>query len=183
MEEIWKDIEGYEGLYQVSNMGRVKSLARTRNMNLHDHRSVAPVPERILKFGQSLGYQAVTLAKDGVNRTFRVHKLVALAFIQNPDRKPEINHKDGNKHNNKAENLEWVTAKENQRHAISTGLRNDMRRRKVINQYSRDGVLLNVWYGYAEIEKSLGLPRQTICNCCKGRTYTAAGYIWRHPDD
>lgn len=68
MEEIWKDIEGYEGLYQVSNMGRVKSLERTRNMNLPGHKKPAPVFERILKFGQSQGYQAVTLAKDGVNK-------------------------------------------------------------------------------------------------------------------
>ena len=164
-------------------MGRVKSLSRTRNMNLPNHKVPAPVPERILKFGQSCGYQAVTLAKDGVNRKIRVHKLVALAFIPNPDGKPEINHKDGDKHNNKVENLEWVTAKENQRHAISTGLRNDKRRRKIINQYSKDGVLLKVWHGYAEIEETLGFSRQTICNCCKGRTSTALGYIWRHPDD
>ncbi len=183
MEEIWKDVPGYEGLYQVSNMGRVKSLERTRNMNLPGHKKPAPVPERILKFGESQGYQAVTLAKDGVNRKIRVHKLVALSFIPNPDRKPDINHKDGNKHNNTIENLEWVTAKENQQHALATGLRSGENRRKIVNQYSRDGAFIRSWSGYVEIEQVLGFSRQMICHCCKGRVPTAFGYIWRHANE
>lgn len=183
MDEIWKDIEGYEGLYQVSNMGRVKSLERTRNMNLPGHKKPAPVPERILKFGESHGYLAVTLAKGGVNRKIRVHKLVALAFIPNPDRKPDINHKDGNKHNNAVENFEWVTAKENQQHALATGLRRGENRRKIVNKYSRDGAFIRSWSGYVEIEQVLGFSRQMICHCCKGRTPTAFGFVWRHADE
>lgn len=181
-KEVWKDIAGYDGLYQVSNMGRVKSLERTRNMNLPGRKKRAPVSERILKFGQSQGYQAVTLARDGVNKKIRLHKLVALAFIPNPDNKPEINHKDGNKHNNCADNLEWVTPIENQRHAISSGLRDDSFRRKTVNQYDRDGNFIRSWNGYVEIKDVLGLPPQAICGCCKGRNPTAYGYVWRLAD-
>lgn len=205
--EIWKDIQGYEGLYQISNMGRVKSLERTRNMNLPGHKKPAPVRERILKFGQSQGYQAVTLAKCGVNRKIRVHKLVALAFVPNPDRKPEINHKDGNKHNNIAENLEWVTPKENIRHAINTGLitsfpSNKGRRHteetlrrmsqshrwgtsknhRIVDQYSKSGEYIRTWNGFAAIEKELGLCKQNIQKCCCGATKSAYGYVWRYAD-
>lgn len=183
MEEIWKDIDGYEGLYQVSNMGRVKSLERTRNMNLPSHKKPAPVSERILTFGKSLGYRSVTLAKCGVNKHFRVHKLVALAFIPNPDNKTQINHKDGDKHNNRVDNLEWVTPKENQRHAIKLGLRDDSFRRKTVNQYDRDGNFIRSWNGYVEIRDKLGFPVQAICGCCKGRNPTAYGYVWRLADE
>lgn len=179
--EIWKDIAGYEGLYQVSNMGRVKSLERTRNMNNPNAKSpaFAPVNERILTFGKSLGYRRVILAKDGVNRGFRVHKLVALAFIPNPENKTQINHKDGDKHNNRAENLEWVTPSENQQHALKTGLRNGLKWRKTVNQYSLDGTFIRSWAGYVEINETLGFAKQAICHCCKGRCPTAYGYIWR----
>ena len=178
MQEIWKDVPGYEGLYQVSNMGRVKSLARTRKMNLPG-RDTASVSERILKFGASQGYHAVTLAKDGINRKIRLHKLVALVFVPNPDNKPDINHKDGDKHNNRSDNLEWVTPSENQRHAISTGLRKDELRRKRVNQYDRNGNFIRSWNGYVEIKEALGIPCQSVCGCCKGRCPTAYGYIWR----
>lgn len=180
--EVWKDIAGYEGLYQISNTGRVKSLERTRNMNLPSCKKPAPVHERILTFGKSLGYRSVILAKDGINRHFRVHKLVALAFIPNPENKPQINHKDGDKHNNFVENLEWATPKENQQHAIATGLRNGESYRKIVNQYSRDGKFIRSWSGYVEVEQVLGFKRQTLCKCCKGYAPTAYGYVWRHAD-
>lgn len=182
MEEIWKDVAGYEGLYQVSNMGRVKSLARTRNMNL-PWGGIAPVNERIRKFGKSLGYQNITLSKNGVNERIRVHKLVAMTFIPNPRGCTQINHKNGDKHDNRVENLEWVTPSENQRHAIETGLRKDAFRRKKVNHYDRDGNFIRSWNGYVEIRDALGIPCQSVCNCCKGRCPSANGYIWRLADE
>lgn len=113
MEEIWKDIKGYEGLYQVSNKGRVKSLDRyAKNNSKLQFR-----PERILKQNiQNAGRNkrcAVALCKDGIITRFRVHRLVAEAFIPNPDNKPFIDHIDTDSTNNVVENLRWVTAKEN----------------------------------------------------------------------
>ena len=111
--EIWKDIPGYEGLYQVSNRGNVKSLARFDPENPHGSRS----KERILKFDitehNSTSYARVTLSKYGTTIRFLVHRLVALVFIPNPDNKPFINHIDNNGLNNSIENLEWVTPSEN----------------------------------------------------------------------
>lgn len=117
MEEIWKDIEGYEGLYQVSNLGNVKSL-RKRIDKGKCHRYF---DEKILKpIETNRGYLRVKLCKDRKIKKIRVHRLVAEAFIKRPEL--EVNHIDGNKKNNKVENLEWVTQRENKQHAWITGL-------------------------------------------------------------
>lgn len=117
MEEIWKDIEGYEGLYQVSNLGNIKSL-RKRIDKGKCHRYF---DEKILKpIETNRGYLRVKLCKDRKIKKIRVHRLVAEAFIKRPEL--EVNHIDGNKKNNKAENLEWVTQRENKQHAWITGL-------------------------------------------------------------
>lgn len=114
-KEIWKDIEGYEGLYQVSNFGKVKSLNYKRQNKV-----------KILKPSQTgkgafkgQGYLSLHLK----NKQFKVHRLVAEAFIPNKENKPQINHKDGNKLNNNSNNLEWCTNSENQKHAWKNGLR------------------------------------------------------------
>lgn len=111
MIEVWKDIKGYEGLYQVSNLGRVKSLKHLKEYFL---------TYRI----EGKGYASVALFKGTVSsrKSYKVHRLVADAFIPNPENKPQINHKDGNKLNNSVENLEWVTNQENIVHAYNNGL-------------------------------------------------------------
>lgn len=120
MKEVWKPIEGYEGLYEVSNLGRIKSLRRdvaipNPRLGTVGYRTY---PERIKPCVENRhGYYQVTLSKEAKSRTLRVHRLVALAFIPNPDNKPYINHIDGNKKNNRVSNLEWCTASENNWHA------------------------------------------------------------------
>ncbi|MDD5589230.1 MAG: NUMOD4 domain-containing protein [Candidatus Nanoarchaeia archaeon] len=119
--EIWKDIEGYEGCYKVSNWGRIKSLGRTY-YHSHDKCNVS-IKEKILKFNCNEKYYRVGLCKNYVRKHYRVHRLVAETFIPNPERKPEVNHKNGNRFNNYVFNLEWVTPTENMRHAYKNGLK------------------------------------------------------------
>lgn len=118
MKEIWKDIKDYEGVYQVSNLGRVKSLSRFHNNNSGGYLS----KERILKQNIKRGYLTVGLCKEGKTKTYSVHRLVAIAFIVNPHNKKTVNHIDGNKTNNLVSNLEWCTYSENQQHAFNIGL-------------------------------------------------------------
>lgn len=116
MEEIWKDIEGYEGLYQVSNLGRVRSLAKKAGRSPRKEKYTAIFVDR-------RGYMKTNVCKFGKYTQVYVHRLVAETFIPNPDDKPQVNHKDGNKQNNHIDNLEWCTPKDNINHANKLGLR------------------------------------------------------------
>jgi len=118
-EEIWKDIDGYEGLYQVSDLGRVRSLDRHV---VFRKKFIIFKGGKIIQPDNSVEYPTTCLCKDGKTKRIRVHQLVAHYFIPNPENKPQINHKDGDKKNNNKENLEWVTAKENMRHAFANDL-------------------------------------------------------------
>lgn len=169
MNEIWKDINGYDGLYQVSNLGRVKSL----NYN-HTRK------EKIRKLHVvAWGYLQVTLCKNGECKNPLVHQLVAEAFLPNPKNLPEVNHKDENKSNNCVDNLEWVTHKEN----INFGTRNlrvaEKQSKKVL-QYSLDGTFIREWPSASEIESQLKFSQSNICQCCNGKRKTAHGYIWKY---
>lgn len=113
--ENWKDIKGFENKYQVSNFGRVKSLSRT----IIGGWKTRTLSERILKVSNRNGYLSVFLGREYRNN---IHRLVAETFILNPENKTQINHKDGNKHNNHVNNLEWVTQSENTKHAYANGL-------------------------------------------------------------
>lgn len=125
MEEEWRPVKGYEGLYEVSNMGRVKSLHRSQGI--------------ILKQGTSHGYMKVGLHKNGTCSTKKVHRLVATAFIRNPNNYEFVNHKDGNKKNNTVDNLEWCTRSYNMRHAYHNGLMNVDAQKKSVILYKRHG--------------------------------------------
>ena len=115
MQEIWKDIEGFEGLYQISNLGRVKSVERYRKSR---GGCLCPVHEIIKAFKEYKGYYSVGLCKDHKVYWKSVHRLVAIAFIPNPNNYPVINHKDENTHNNRVENLEWCTLSYNTRYSM-----------------------------------------------------------------
>ena len=111
--EVWRDIKDFEGLYQVSNLGRVKSLNYRRTSK---EQVLKPRPAKS-------GYVEAALYKNSKCKYIQTHRLVATAFCENPNNNPQVNHKDGNKQNNKANNLEWCTPSENQRHAFKLGLK------------------------------------------------------------
>lgn len=116
MKEVWRDVVGYEGLYEVSNMGRVNSFPKLNNKNpvYHSKREL-----KLVKNGD--GYYRVSLSRDGCDKRVFVHKLVAQAFIKNPENKPQVNHKDSNIKNNTVGNLEWCTHSENMKHGYKYG--------------------------------------------------------------
>lgn len=126
-EEIWRPVQGYEGIYEVSSLGRLKSLKRL--VKFKNKNGFYPVPEKIIKLSVRHRYQSVGLY-NGKHKNHLVHRLVAIAFVQNTTNQLTVNHKDGNRLNNKAENLEWCSQSENVTHAYTMGLSKD---RKVSN--------------------------------------------------
>lgn len=183
MDEIWKDISGYEGRYHVSNHGRVKSCTRADCNN-------RLVKERILHTRKSkVGYLQVTLFCDGAAKSLTVHRLVATAFIQNLENKPEVNHIDGDKHNNHVDNLEWVTSRENHLHAFRElgrkvswlgKLGKDSHLSKPVMQFTKGGVLILVFAGLQEASRETGVNPGNISSCCRGERKSAGGFIWKH---
>ena len=168
--EIWKDIKGYEGLYQVSNYGRVKSF--TRNT----------IRTHILKCNvKKNGYIYITLYNNGY-KYYRLHRLVAETFIPNPNNYPCINHKDENKQNNKIDNLEWCTWKYN----ANYGTRNQRvinKHIKKVCQYDLNENCIKIWDSLSSIGEELGYCISHISQCCNGKRYTAHKYIWKYMED
>lgn len=160
--EVWKDIEGYEGSYQVSSFGRVKSLARTR---ISKGGCIAPMKERImaLKIGRN-GYVSIGFHSQG-KRFFTVHRLVAAAFIPNPENKPTVNHIDGNKKNNNVSNLEWSTHSEQSLHAHANNLApltGSPKFSKVYKQEVYDYKLNNPEVSIVKISELFGMSTTTV---------------------
>lgn len=184
MEEIWKDIKGYEGLYQVSNLGRVKHLEFARPNPLTG--GVSITKERILKQRLTpFGYHAVLLSKNGKKQWHFVHRLVAEAFISNPDpdNLPIINHKDENKVNNCVDNLEWCDHLYNSNY----GTRNKrLSKTKTNNTYNTKPVLCVetgiIYPSIREAARQTNIPNAHISACCLNKPHykTAGGYHWRH---
>ena len=192
MEEVWKDIKGFEGLYQISNFGNVKSLDRTVKIigknQFGTFITYKQIKGKILS--QSInkyGYCQVVLYKNGKGFNKLVHQLVAIAFIDNVENKPTVNHKDGNKTNNYETNLEWATEKEQQNHS-----RNIFGHKSIISQKCRDcrkyktqqkrversdGMKFNSIKEAANGNESL---RKHISEVCKGKRNYAGGYSWKY---
>ena len=180
--ETWKDIKGFEGIYQISNMGRAKSFKADPN-------------GRILSIKNSKGdYLNIVLCHGNKRRSVKVHRLVAEAFIPNPDNKPEVNHKDGNKQNNRVGNLEWVTRAENHRHALALNPNilkgmvqyNRYIRPRTIQQFTMDGRFVAEYANSTEAEKATGVCQRNILQVANRDEYKpgktrrqAGGYIWR----
>ena len=203
MEE-WRDIKGYEGYYQISNWGRVKSLKRTVWDSRGCYRKVA---ERILKAGDNgHGYLFVELCKDGKDKAYRINRLVAQAFLPNPDNLPEVNHKDEDKTNNKVENLEWCSKLYNinygtgrkrsaEKRAKKAGKKTAeklrgrkqteehiKKRSKPVFSVDKKSGLIMWWQSATEASRQLGISQGNICECCSGKRKSAGGHIWFYAD-
>ena len=158
--ELWKDIKGYEGLYQVSNLGRVYSLTSKKVIKPHYNNS---------------GYLKIDLYKDGNGKRFLVHRLVAETYLPNPNNYPQVNHKDENKTNNCVSNLEFCDRKYN----IRYGTGHDRAAEKV--KKAVFCIELNkVFKSITEASEVMGICLQCISSCCRGKNKTAGGYRWRY---
>ena len=171
--EIWRDITGYEGLYQISNLGNVRNIKFYRKVNPYEHK----------------GYLRVALCKNNHCTHSYVHRLVAQEFILNSSNKPEVNHKDGNKLNNCVFNLEWCTHQENMEHARKTGLwkvTENMKRaliihhKKPVSQYTMSGKFVRSFDSAKSASDYTNINSGNITLCCKGKRNSAGGYIWEY---
>lgn len=179
MEEIWKDIPSYEGYYQVSNLGNFKSLPRVVKYKTNGCRNY---PSKCLLTEITKdNYQRITLMKEGVKTRYQAHRLVALAFIPNPDNKPFINYIDGNKSNNIVSNLEWCTASENIIHADNTGLRNMSNHNPSNSRKIKCIETREVFLSCLRAVKWLGKTSNSIFSLVRGtnKNGKAFGYHWK----
>ena len=182
MEEIWKDIKGYEGIYQVSNMGRIKSLNRCDSNN-HLLYGKLLKPEKTI-----YGYHQITLCKNGKTQKYKIHRLVCTHFLPNPENKPYIDHINCNRTDNRVENLRWVTHKENMNNPLTTqkiGNANSRTHKKPIIQFSNNCDYIKLWKSATDIERELGISKVSVGACCKNKPHhlTAGGYKWGYAED
>jgi len=169
MCEIWKDVPNYEGLYQVSNLGKVKSLER----DIVHMGNISRIKEKVMKpFINRGGYYCVKLSKNQKYKSFKIHRLVALAFIPNPNNYECINHKDENKKNNVVSNLEWCTKRYNNEYGSKS-----LWKRKVY-KFDLDGNLLAKYDSITEAAKQNNFSYSSINGCCRESIRTAHGFIW-----
>lgn len=177
MREIWKDIQGYEGLYQVSNHGRVKSLGRIISKNKRGERFM---PERILvPCLNSSGYYLVSLGDGRTRNSVYIHRIVANAFISNPNNLPEVNHKDENKANNASDNLEWCDRKYNANYGTVARRCAEANYKPVEMIRISTGVTVRRFSSAVDAELVTGICRNSISRACHGKYKTAGGYKWR----
>ena len=171
--EIWKDIDGYEGLYQVSNLGNVKSFPRNGTIK----------QERILKQTKDgNGYLTIGLHKNNKSKKVCVHWLVANAFIENKNNFHVINHIDGNKENNRVDNLEFCTQSYNVKEAIRLGLQKPYNE-KAILQYDKYMNFIKEWKSACEVQRVLNIYQTNISKCCLKLRKTAGGFIWKFKEE
>lgn len=167
--EIWKDIIGYEGYYQISNYGNVKNIKTNKTL-------IGDI--------NNMGYRRITLYTP-IKKRFFVHRLVALHFCEGYNEKLIVNHKDGNKTNNKAENLEWVTRSQNDLHAYKLKLRKTYPctfKHRILAYDKNTMELVKIYKNTQECEEDLQVARSNIYNCCNGKQKSCKGYILKYEE-
>lgn len=169
--EVWKDIPGFEGVYQVSNFGRVKSLERIIKWK----NSTTTIKEKILKPNISSDHCYVTLCYCGVHRRYLVHRLVAEAFIPNPNGYTVVHHKDENPENNVVENLSWMDKSDH--HAL-----HNKDKGKKVYQFTLDDKLVKVWPSTMECGRN-GFNQWAVSDCCAGKRKTHKKYKWSYSNE
>lgn len=179
MNELWKNIDGYGGRYMVSSYGNIKSM-------------VYNLPRLLAPDKGSRGYMRVTLCNKTQMKRFLVHRLVAVAFVHNPENKPHVNHIDNNPSNNNVSNLEWATRAENIQHAVKQGRKPSYNKGRFganckwsipVLQYSKEGVLLKEWPAQSEAARSLGILAHSISEACRGVKNTTGGFVWKYKSE
>lgn len=176
MSEVWKDIVNYEGFYQVSNLGRVRSLDRYDNRGIF-HKSQIIKPKE-----HPRGYYGISLWKEGKQSQFLVHRLVAQAFIPNENDMPDINHRNENKTDNRADNLEWCDKEYNNNYGQHHEKHNSAigwYMRSVI-QLSSDGETIATYPSVSEAARSIGVSAKAIRLCISGKNKKCGGYRWKY---
>lgn len=178
MTEIWKPVKKYEGLYEVSNLGRVKSMAKTRGTN---HKCI--IAEKVMSpRDNGLGYLQISFSLNSCKKTSYVHRLVADHFIGDLSGK-EVNHIDGNKLNNASYNLEIVTRTENERHAHATGLKKMTGRfskvSKQVLEFDLSGSFIRSWDCVLDIVRNMGIDNRGVVSCCNGYRSEYKGRVWK----
>ena len=177
MEE-WKDVIGYEGKYQVSNLGNVRSLDYMHTGNAKE----------LKQYTNRYGYKMVRLCKNGDMKAFSVHKLVAMSFIPNPNNYPQVNHKDCNPLNNKVDNLEWCTAEYNNTYnnkhirALETRMKKHIGCRKIL-QLNENEEIIKEYFSISQASKEMKVSNQAISDCLRGIQKHSAGYKWKYADE
>ena len=175
MEE-WKDVPGYEWLYKASNLGNIKSLYFWK--------------ERIIKSCSDWrGYLHLLLVKNKIRKDFKEHRLICLTFLDNPDNKKEVNHKDGNRLNNRLENLEWCTRSENEQHKYNILWQFPPLKwkfwklhhwSKKVKQYSKGWKFIKQWESWMDIQRELWISQASISACCRWKIKTSGGFTWEY---
>lgn len=186
--EIWQTIEGYEGLYEISNLGNVKSLSKIKKSPLIGEFMTT---ERILKPGLREGYLSVSLTGgDGLRKSLLVHRLIAGAFIPNPNNHPCINHINAVRSDNRIENLEWCTYSHNNKQAYITGSNYPTMPglgkigslswiSKPVLQFGLNGLFIKEWSCASEVTREIGISNRLISRCCHGELKKSKGFIWK----
>lgn len=184
MEEIWKDIEGYEGRYQVSNLGRVKALSRTVEGHNQHGKWTRTEPAKIMaqKLQNTDRYQVCLRDADGKRTTFYVHRLVAMAFVPGYFEGATVNHKNEDHHDNRADNLEWMTKAENNAYGTHN-FRVGKALRMSVEMLTDEGEHVAYFDSMSEAAEKSGCPLSSIHRCCYGRQETTNGYRFKFTTD
>ena len=169
MKEEWKDIKGYEGRYQISNYGNIKSFKNGIG------RILKPVRHKH-------GYMWVSLCDGKTIKPFLVHRIVAETFIPNPNNLKTVNHKDENKENNNVDNLEWMSLYDNLHYGTRIE-RYAKARSKSVMQYTLDGKFVKEFSSMNEVKRTLGFNTGSISSCCRGKCKQVYGYIWKYKEN
>ena len=182
INEIWKDIPGYEGIYQASNLGRIKVLSRVIYVTRSGYRTGSysyVAPEKIMSPGIRTNYLCITLTKDGQKCNHILHRLIAKTFLSEYKDDLEVNHKDEDKLNNVLDNLEVCTREYNKNYGTGN-IRSALNRSKAILQLDKAGNFIREWSGINQASRQTGICTKDIWRCCNNEEATAKGYKWRY---